>query len=150
MTSIDPLTRRGAVTLAGMATFGTVALASCSSDSQATSTAASPAISDGSGQSGTNAATDAIATTDIPVGGGTIYADLDTVVTQPTSGEFKAFSATCTHQGCKVTRIESGVIMCPCHNSEFDITTGAVTSGPAKQALATKTVTVSGDSLTVA
>lgn len=65
-------------------------------------------------------------------------------------GEFKAFSATCTHQGCKVTRIESGVIMCPCHNSEFDITTGAVTSGPAKQALATKTVTVSGDSLTVA
>ena len=150
MTTIDPLTRRGAVTLAGMATFGTVALAACSSGSAATGSATPSASSDGSGQSSTNAAGGVIATADIPVGGGTIYADLDTVVTQPTAGEFKAFSATCTHQGCKVTTIDSGLIKCPCHNSEFDIASGAVTSGPAKQALPAKTVTVSGDSLTVA
>lgn len=150
MTTTDSLTRRSAVTLAGMATFGTVTLSACSSDSGTAAAATASSGSGGAGGTSPNAAADAIATADIPVGGGTIYADLDTVVTQPAAGEFKAFSATCTHQGCKVTKIESGVIKCPCHNSEFDITTGAVTTGPAKQPLPAKTVTVSGESLTIA
>ena len=60
-----------------------------------------------------------------------MFADKDVVVTQPTAGEFKAFSATCTHQGCKVKSVADGVIVCPCHGSKFAIEDGAPTDGPA-------------------
>ncbi|HSJ21177.1 MAG TPA: Rieske 2Fe-2S domain-containing protein, partial [Nocardioidaceae bacterium] len=46
-----------------------------------------------------------VATSDVPVGGGTILAEEMVVVTQPSEGEFKAFSAVCTHQGCPVQSI---------------------------------------------
>src|SRR5215472_12634585 len=52
---------------------------------------------------------------DIPVGGGAIFADQDVVVTQPVAGQFKAFSATCTHQACLVASVAQGKIICPCH-----------------------------------
>ena len=42
------------------------------------------------------------ATSDIAVGGGAIFADEKVVVTQPTEGDFKCFTAICTHQGCLV------------------------------------------------
>jgi Rieske Fe-S protein len=71
------------------------------------------------------------------------------VVTQPTAGTFKAFSAICTHQGCTVSKIENAQIICACHDSVFDAATGAVVSGPAKGPLAAKAITVSGDGLTV-
>jgi Rieske Fe-S protein len=89
-------------------------------------------------------------TDDVPVGGGTVFADQDVVVTQPTAGEFKAFSATCTHQGCKVNKVENGVIACPCHGSKFAIADGSVRSGPAKKPLPAKSVTVEGDSIVLA
>ena len=89
-------------------------------------------------------------TSDVPVGGGTVFADKDVVVTQPTPGEFKAFSATCTHQGCKVKSVTDGVIVCPCHGSRFAITDGAVTGGPAQRPLPAKTITVEGDEILLA
>ncbi|MGX1472997.1 UNVERIFIED_CONTAM: Rieske Fe-S protein [Streptomyces canus] len=89
-------------------------------------------------------------TSDIPEGGGKIFKDSGVVVTQPTAGEFKAFSSKCTHQGCAVTGIANGVITCPCHKSEFSVTDGSVKKGPATQPLPEEKITVSGDSISLA
>ena len=89
-------------------------------------------------------------TSEVPVGGGKIFAADKVVVTQPTEGDFKAFSALCTHQGCVVSKIEGKDIDCTCHGSKFSITDGSVVNGPAKKPLESLQVTVTGDDLTVA
>jgi nitrite reductase/ring-hydroxylating ferredoxin subunit len=81
-------------------------------------------------------------TAEIPVGGGKILDAQQIVVTQPASGEFKAFSAVCTHQQCLVTQIADGVIHCPCHGSEFSIKDGSVVGGPAPAPLPSESITV--------
>ena len=68
----------------------------------------------------------------------------DVVLTQPVAGTFKAFSATCTHQGCTVAEVAGGTINCPCHGSKFAVADGAVTAGPAPRPLPEKAVTVKG------
>ncbi|MGW1294727.1 Rieske (2Fe-2S) protein [Streptomyces sp. NPDC002533] len=90
------------------------------------------------------------ATADIPEGGGVVFAAQKVVVTQPKPGEFKAFSSTCTHQGCAVKDVSAGTITCPCHNSTFDATTGSPTGGPATQPLPVREITVEGDSIRLA
>ncbi|MGW5329486.1 Rieske (2Fe-2S) protein [Streptomyces sp. NPDC004014] len=87
---------------------------------------------------------------DIPEGGGKIFKDQGVVVTQPTAGTYKAFSAKCTHQGCAVSRISDGAIVCPCHNSHFSVADGSVKQGPATQPLAAAKITVSGDEIKLA
>lgn len=72
-----------------------------------------------------------VAAADIPVGGGTVVGDY--VVTQPEEGVFKAFSARCPHQGGTINAVRDGVMICPDHNSHFDIETGHVVSGPSRQ-----------------
>ena len=86
---------------------------------------------------------------DIPVGGGRVIRDKRIVVTQPTQGEFKAFSAVCTHQGCLVGSVDKGAIICHCHNTLFDIADGSVKEGPAKSPLPARNVTVQGDTVVV-
>ncbi|MFH9725031.1 Rieske 2Fe-2S domain-containing protein [Streptomyces sp. NPDC017254] len=86
-------------------------------------------------------------TSDIPVGGGTVFDKEKVVVTQPTAGEFKAFSAVCTHQGCLVNKVADGTIDCPCHGSKYRITDAAVVAGPAPRPLPAERITVSGDSI---
>jgi Rieske Fe-S protein len=71
------------------------------------------------------------------------------VVTQPRQGEFKAFSAVCTHQGCPVQQVTDGRIICNCHGSQFSIGDGAVVAGPADRPLESRSVSVDGDSVTV-
>ncbi|MEV7371346.1 Rieske (2Fe-2S) protein [Streptomyces sp. NPDC090301] len=88
-------------------------------------------------------------TADIPVGGGTVFKAEKVVVTQPTAGEFKAFSAVCTHQGCLVNKVADGTIDCPCHGSKFSVTDAAVVAGPAPRPLPAEQITVSGDSITL-
>jgi Rieske Fe-S protein len=83
------------------------------------------------------------ATSDIPVGGGTVFPSEKVVVTQPTSGTFKAFSAICTHQGCTVNKVADGTINCPCHGSKYAIADGSVVHGPAQRSLAAREITVS-------
>jgi Rieske Fe-S protein len=89
-------------------------------------------------------------TSDVGVGSGTIFADKGVVVTQPAAGQFKAFSTTCTHQGCTVNAVTGGTIDCPCHGSKFSITDGAPTAGPAKKPLPEKAITVDGESIRLA
>ena len=87
-------------------------------------------------------------TSDIEVGGGKVFADAQAVVTQPTAGQFKAFSSICTHAGCPVADV-TDTINCNCHGSKFSITDGSVVNGPATQPLAARTATVTGDSVSV-
>jgi Rieske Fe-S protein len=86
-------------------------------------------------------------TSAIPVGGGKIFPTQLVVVTQPSAGQFKAFSAVCTHMGCTVNQIANGRIDCPCHGSEYSITDGTVLAGPAPKPLPTKQIKVTGDSI---
>ncbi|MFI1928170.1 MULTISPECIES: Rieske (2Fe-2S) protein [unclassified Streptomyces] len=153
--------RRAVVAAAGAAGLS-VALTACggsdddSSSSSASagtsgSTGSTEAASSGGTGGGDNAAAGALATTaDIPEGGGKVFDSEKVVVTQPTAGTYKAFSAVCTHQGCAVKSISDGVINCPCHNSNFSITDGSVKSGPAQKPLPEVAITVSGDSITLA
>jgi Rieske Fe-S protein len=81
---------------------------------------------------------------EIPVGGGKVFTDAKVVVTQPTKGVFKGFSAVCTHVGCLCNQVADGTIDCPCHGSKFTITTGAVVAGPAPSPLPAAPITVTG------
>ena len=55
-----------------------------------------------------NGASALAATSEIPVGSGKIFTPEKVVVTQPVSGDFRAFSAVCTHMGCIVSQISGG------------------------------------------
>ncbi|GAA2442192.1 Rieske (2Fe-2S) protein [Streptomyces mauvecolor] len=86
-------------------------------------------------------------TSDIPVGGGTVFADQKVVVTQPEAGTFKGFSAICTHQGCTVSSVSGGTINCPCHGSKFRIADASVANGPATRPLPGQQITVENGSI---
>jgi Rieske Fe-S protein len=148
--------------LAGIGTAGVAAvLAGCgggSGDSGATGAqppagATNPGPTDtgstGGGDTGGGDTGDAIKTEDIPVGGGKVFDTQNVVVTQPTAGQFKAFSATCTHQGCQVATVQGGTIHCPCHGSQYSIVDGSVKLGPAPRPLPAKQAIVNGDQITV-
>jgi Rieske Fe-S protein len=78
----------------------------------------------------------------IPVGGGVIFTAERVVVTQPARGQYRAFSAVCTHVGCILNQVTGGTINCPCHGSRFTITSGAVVAGPAPTPLAKKQIKI--------
>jgi Rieske Fe-S protein len=93
-------------------------------------------------------AADALASTaDVPVGSGFINDGAGVVVTQPTAGNFVAFSSTCTHQGCAVTEIDGDLITCTCHGSQYNVADGSVATGPAEQPLAPVAIVVEGDQI---
>lgn len=102
-----------------------------------------------SGASGGGGGGTTVSAADVPVGGGTVLAKDKVVVVQPSKGDFKAYSAICTHQGCTVGKVEDGQIVCPCHGSHYSIKDGSPVSGPAPSPLAPKKVTVSGGQITV-
>ncbi|GAA2284721.1 iron-sulfur protein [Streptomyces ruber] len=143
--------RRTVMAAAGAAGLA-VALTACGSsdDSSAAAGSQDAGGSRGNGEGNAQAGTELAKTADIPEGGGKVFASEGVVVTQPTAGEFKAFSATCTHQGCAVKSVANGVINCPCHQSNFSITDGSVQSGPASVALPAQRISVEGDSIKLA
>ena len=48
-------------------------------------------------------------------------------------GDLHAFDELCTHQQCSLAEgdLDGTVIECPCHGSQFDVTTGEAVNGPA-------------------
>jgi len=46
------------------------------------------------------------------------------------NGQWKAFSATCTHRPCTVD-FQGSELYCPCHGATFSASNGSVTRGPA-------------------
>ncbi|QPT53288.1 Rieske (2Fe-2S) protein [Rothia kristinae] len=118
-------TRRRALAGAGAAAGAAVLLAAC-----------------GDGKdSATDAETiaeplDLAGTDEVPEGGSVQKAKDGTTVllTQPSKGEFKAFSTVCPHQGCTVNA-DGAQLTCPCHHSVFSIEDGSVQAGPAQKPL---------------
>jgi nitrite reductase/ring-hydroxylating ferredoxin subunit len=157
MSTEHPLTRRR-FTATATAGLALPVLAACGSDDGGTGsdtssaepsdTSSSPA-GDGGGAGGSAGAVLA-STSDVPVGGCAVFESEKVVVTQPTEGEFKAFSSTCTHQGCAVSSSSDGEIPCNCHGSRFSLEDGSVLNGPATSPLAEVEITVEGDSITLA
>ena len=140
------LNRRSLIRNTGLSALAIGALSACTNYGAQPAEPASSAGAEASGSASAGGST--ITKADIPVGGGKIFADLQAVVTQPKSGDFKAFTSVCTHQGCTVAEVVQ-TINCNCHGSKFSITDGSVVNGPASTPLAAKQVTVNGNSLTV-
>jgi len=155
-------TRRGL--LAGVGLVGLAgAVSACSSGGSSSSSSSAAGATAGttaggatpsapssapSATSGASSASGALATTsEIPVGSGKIFTSEKVVVTQPEAGEFKCFSAICTHMGCLVSTISNGTIDCPCHGSQYSITNGSVVAGPAPKPLPAEAFKVSGTSI---
>lgn len=155
------LSRRHALTGAAVVGIGVPFLAACGGDeaSTATDVPSTPASSSAGGTTPSDPATSAgggepaaglTTTADIPVGGGAIFADDGVVIVQPTEGEFLGWSVVCTHQGCNVSSVEDGVILCPCHGSTFSIEDGSPQGGPASSPLSEVAITVDGDAISLA
>jgi len=136
--------------LAGGVVAAAAALAACGGSSGSSageaSDAPSSAAADPAGAAGSGKG---IAKSKVPVGSGVIDDDLKAVITQPVSGEFKAFSYVCTHQGCPVSQISGDTITCPCHGSEFSTKDGSVKNGPATKPLTPMTAKVEGSQVIV-
>lgn len=156
----DPITTRRRVLTAGATGLGaslTASLTACGTDGG--SAAVGEAVEPGArGEPGPAARAGADAaprprestgaelgrTSEIPPGGGKVFASRRVVVTQPEAGEFKAYSAVCQHRGCLVSSVTDGSINCACHGSRYDIRDGQVAQGPATTGLPEVNVTVEG------
>jgi|SRR5262245_39711518 len=66
-------------------------------------------------------------------------------------GHLYAFDDTCTHKGCSLAKgkLDGTMVTCPCHGSQFDVTSGAVLRGPAERPVRSRLVQVEGEDLVV-
>jgi nitrite reductase/ring-hydroxylating ferredoxin subunit len=67
------------------------------------------------------------------------------------NGAFHAFDDTCTHLRCSLAEgdLEETTVICPCHGSEFDVRSGAVLQGPAREPVETYEVRTEDGSLEI-
>ncbi|HVC69194.1 MAG TPA: Rieske 2Fe-2S domain-containing protein [Acidimicrobiales bacterium] len=80
------------------------------------------------------------AASQVPVGGAGSFSDPNSgdpsLVIQAQKGSFVAFDLVCPHAGCVVQYDTAAkILVCPCHGSRFNSTTGAVEQGPAASGL---------------
>ena len=125
------LSRRNALVAGATATAGVLALSACAEGS-----------SGGGGGGGNGAAepespTDIAAVSEVPVGKAAklTKGGVTVIVSQPENGVFKAFSSTCTHQGCQLNVQNNSQFVCPSHGFQFALADGAVKGGPAESPL---------------
>jgi Rieske Fe-S protein len=147
------------VVAAGAIGVATPLLAACGGGNSSSSGGGGSSSADGGGTtsgesdpgSSGGAGSKLVATSEVPVGSGTILTGPKIVVTQPTQGDYKAFTAVCTHLGCTVGSISDGFIICPCHGSHYAIATGVPTpDSPAKSPLAPIDIKVKGSEIDLA
>jgi cytochrome b6-f complex iron-sulfur subunit len=106
---------------------------------------------DGSPDKGSKAASSSdkaaiAAESDVATGSAVTFKDAGNpaVLVHLNNGDFVAYSAVCTHQGCTVA-YKNGQLACPCHGSVFDPAKGAeVVAGPAPKPLTEIPVKVEG------
>ncbi|MFF4848984.1 Rieske (2Fe-2S) protein [Streptomyces sp. NPDC001194] len=148
MSDPTPTARRTVLAAGAAVALGGGTLTACGGEEKSPkSEPGSPSTPDAAAPSSPAAGTGKalLKSSEVPVGGGTVLKDEKLVVTQPTAGSFRCFTAVCTHQGCLVNKVAAGTIDCPCHGSKFQITDGAVAHGPATRPLAEKQITVAPD-----
>jgi Rieske Fe-S protein len=157
------ISRRGALTSAASLGVALPMLAACGDDAEEPTDASSPIdrsetterseptspatepSAEASGDGGGGLAT----TAEVPVGGGLILAEQKLVITQPTKGDFKGFTAVCTHMQCLVAEVTK-TIDCPCHGSQFSIENGEPVAGPAATPLEEMPLAVDGNAIDLA
>jgi 3-phenylpropionate/trans-cinnamate dioxygenase ferredoxin component len=66
-------------------------------------------------------------------------------------GTMYAFGNTCTHRQCPLAKgeLEETTVTCPCHGSQFDVTTGAVLRGPAVHPVESYPIRVEDDAIQI-
>jgi nitrite reductase/ring-hydroxylating ferredoxin subunit len=89
--------------------------------------------------------------TSIPVKGGKVFTvnKQRVLVTRPLTNEVRAFIATCTHAGARLTGASNNVITCPSHGARFDSTTGNVLKAPATRPLTQVAVRISSGDIII-
>jgi Rieske Fe-S protein len=71
------------------------------------------------------------------------------ILVRNAGGEFRAFSATCTHLDCTVQfRKDMGLIWCACHNGRYDLN-GRNVAGPPPRPLDEYRVVVQGEDISI-
>ena len=62
-----------------------------------------------------------------------------------------AFGDTCTHQGCSLAdgELDGATVTCPCHGSQFNVTTGEVLRGPARESVRSDPVRLEAGALKI-
>jgi nitrite reductase/ring-hydroxylating ferredoxin subunit len=163
--ALPPTSRRSVLHAVGLAVLagGTAsAVGACSADSGDGAPSPAPPVPGDSGVSGGSSPVTpasetpspsslaaspkqpAVAAADVPVGGGVVLSEADYVITQPTAGEFRAFTKFCTHRQCPLASVGGGMINCMCHGGRYSIDDGTVRAGPPPKPLAPAEVTVEG------
>jgi len=61
----------------------------------------------------------------------------DKYIIVKSASTLKVFSNKCTHAGCRINKEMDGQLVCPCHGSRYDASTGKVLQGPAGLPLST-------------
>lgn len=161
MSEQHPMSRRCAL---GMLALGTSApvLTACGSGEGNGAASSTPTASAGSGGPPSSASPSAagdgsslpgagreplVPVSEVPVGGGVVLAGAEVVVTQPSEGEFRGFSAICPHAQVVLSdaSAEEQIFCGNGHGSRFTLEDGSVINGPATSPLTPVEVRVEGD-----
>ncbi|MFD1659852.1 Rieske (2Fe-2S) protein [Streptomyces caeni] len=118
MSTRPSATRRTVLRGAALTPVAGLGLAACSPGGGATPTTPTAPVTLG-------------AESEVPKGGAKLYQDQNVVVSRAEDGSLKAYSSLCTHAGCAINKLSGTTLVCPCHGSRFDASTGKVTQSPA-------------------